>query len=1568
MEATREGKSRCWDIWIVHLRSFLASWEAFYERVGRYVSRNPGKVILLTILFVILCGIGFWRLETEHRTLKLFVPTRSTSEKALKKGKPYFQNMMNSREEEMLLIPKNGNNVLTTACINDAIYISDKLTKIAGFRDLCLPKPQFVRQSRQYSPKENCSFANPFEILKYQVTDMYDMSYRLYNSKSKTSTLMSNGRAPVFNFGYNFAGLNFNRSSKKIIATAKAVRLLYYLKESENEEITKANLKWEKEFISAMKESEKELNCSNLYFAAARSMDDAVFESSTRDIPLISATFGIMIAFTCMVMSKFTNPIRGHSWLAVAGIFSTSLGILAGFGLTIACGVPFISLVGVLPFLVFSIGIDDMFIIVDELDRQPTSYSSENRVAYSLSKIGATITMTTVTDVLAFGISFTSSFPGIRYFCIYASLVITIEFLIQITFFMAFVSIDAKRIKANRTDCCPAFTGPDKNLCKIPDGYSFSTTIMETYAKFILKRPMKVVIMCMALLLLGFGIYGCMHVNNEFNRTTLALKGTYYSKYVTAFEKNFPQTIPVSLQIVQPIDYSHPNVQEQLLKMPSLATQTGHYGSMNVSWFHYFKDFVTKYKIKTNGTNFKKAVNIFLRLPPFRQHNLDVIRDDRKNIIASRILVFTKSSSSATFQKESMVKLREELQLKTDLPLDAISDPFIFFEQYAAVTKEVIRNLIGVAVTIVFVITPFCVHPVIVLFILLGFISLIVELFGIMYIFNISLNAISMINLVMAIGFSVDYSAHIAHAFISSTKTIVHDRVIDALCTVGVSVLLGGISTFLGMLVTGFSDSEIFQIFFRMFLGIVVFGLFNGMVVLPVLLSLFGRFTIEEKSAPDLKYRYYFSLGWNGFKSFLRLLNLLPSRDGNESARQTISVVGISARVPTAKEKEQFWSMLESGKDTISDYPKDREARYKYFEHSYNPNRPISGRNYVTRGSYMEDIDLFDYKFFGISNSEARSMDPQQRMLLQGAFEAIEDAGMKLEDLQRRRTGVYVGIMNLDYSSVVLRDDMMLTIDQFASTGTAFSIAANRLSFALNLMGPSVAIDTACSSSLTALSVACDHLREGRCDVAIVSAANLILCSKKQMTICRANMLAPDGRCKVFDERADGYGRGEAALTVILKRNDVAIYSEDDIYADLVSWGCNNDGQTAAPMTAPSEIGQKTLLHDVLLRANVNPLDVQYVETHGTGTIIGDMVETKTVGEVYGKSRKPDEPLRIGSVKSNINHTESAAGLAGLIKVSLMMKHKKLVPTVNIENHSARLGISDKGMMVQEVTEDWPEHPKGLPRLAAVNSFGYGGSNAHVVVKQPEVQRNNYTNNSSATLEERMRVLVLSARSQSALTCIANKFGGWLKGFDDTTQNQVNICYSLSERRTEHSYRLAVGFTSLQVAAKVLEEIQDSQESAHKAVCFGQINTSVSKIGLLFGGQGSQWKGMAGNLIQDKFILHQLHKVEYLAKKCGHETSIVEYLTVPDSDNVNESEDLITVQLSIFALEYAVGEFLKQKAGLSPKAVGGHSLGDITAACVSGSITLKEAVKIILARAGLQNRCNEKGAMAAIGK
>ena len=404
-----------------------------------------------------------------------------------------------------------------------------------------------------------------------------------------------------------------------------------------------------------------------------------------------------------------------------------------------------------------------------------------------------------------------------------------------------------------------------------------------------------------------------------------------------------------------------------------------------------------------------------------------------------------------------------------------------------------------------------------------------------------------------------------------------------------------------------------------MFVGIILFGLYNGLVLLPVLLSIFSKWL-----STAIKARYLDQ----GRRNVNMQCRTKKGVTVGES-RNTVSILGMSTRFPLAENKTKLWELLVNGIDTVSEYPRNRGTRHHLFESTFNPTKGVPGRHYVLLGSYLEEIDGFDYRFFGISEVEATSMDPQQRMLLQGTYEAIEDAGMTIEEMQQCCTGVYIGIMNLDFSSVNFGPSSQKQTDQFAATGSSMSIAANRISFAFNLSGPSIAFDTACSSSLTALAVACDHLEKGMIDVAIVGAANLILDPVKHSAICKANMLSTDGKCKSFDESADGYGRGEGVVVFILKGTNY-VGNRSETYGEIVSWGINNDGQTSAPMTAPSVIGQRSLMHGALEEGGIDPGDVQYVEMHGTGTYIGDVVETTSVGEVYGQSRSTSDPILIG--------------------------------------------------------------------------------------------------------------------------------------------------------------------------------------------------------------------------------------------------------------------------------------------------------------------------------------------------
>ena len=801
---------RFWISYVVLLRSSLAQIERFFEILGRKVANNPKKTVLIAVILVALSGLGLLRLQKEVRSAKLFVPSRSESELALEAGQRFFKNSLNTRTEEIIFLPKNGSNVLCMYCLREAMQIIQMVQNITGYRDLCKKRPKFLSTTpRLFKKKEVCSMLNPLEILSGRESKAI-VFRKFKRALSSTSILMSNGRAAIYNFKNGLA--DFRLNEKKGFPFASALRVEIYLQQGKNESHLNKLTQWEEAFLKTMKGITDRFQHVSVTHSAERSLDDAINDSSSKDISLISITFAIMITFSCLMLTKFINPVRGHTWLALFGVLSTGMGILAGIGISVLLGAPFISLVGVVPFLVVSIGIDDMFIIVDEFDRQSKSNIPVNRVAFALSKVGATITMTTVTDVIAFLTSATSSFPAIRYFCIYTAMCIAIEFLLQITLFVAFLSFDSWRIFANRNDCCPVVHVPDRTCCKLPNQFSWSQKLLSRYGKALLTKRGKILVCLSTMGLFAFGVYGCLHINNEFSRKTLAPQDSYYSKFLHVFESNFPQTVPVSIQITDKVNYSDHMVRKQISDLASIAYNTGYYLRQNVTWTTFFDEFAHQFNVDTDGKQFKMAIDFFLSMPVYSQHNVDIIRDKKGNIVASRIIVFLKDNAKSEFQKDAMLILRDHLKRYSPLACTAAADPFIYFEQYAIVTKEVINNLVLVSFVISIMLIPFCIHPLVSLFVLLGFFLLVIELFGLMYFWGVSLNAISMISIVMSVGFTVDYSTHIAHSFVTSTADTVNGRIIEALSTVGGSVLMGGISTFLGMSLTGLAKTAIFQV------------------------------------------------------------------------------------------------------------------------------------------------------------------------------------------------------------------------------------------------------------------------------------------------------------------------------------------------------------------------------------------------------------------------------------------------------------------------------------------------------------------------------------------------------------------------------------------------------------------------------------------------------------------------------------------------------------------------------------------------------------------------------------
>ncbi len=419
---------------------------------------------------------------------------------------------------------------------------------------------------------------------------------------------------------------------------------------------------------------------------------------------------------------------------------------------------------------------------------------------------------------------------------------------------------------------------------------------------------------------------------------------------------------------------------------------------------------------------------------------------------------------------------------------------------------------------------------------------------------------------------------------------------------------------------------------------------------------------------------------------------------------EAVAIVGIGCRFPRVAGPDAFWRLLCDGTDAVTRAPPGRRADAAYGDPSG------AGAAGTEWGGFVEEVDRFDAHFFGIAPREAMRMDPQQRILLEVAWEALEDGGQLAGDLARGHTGVFVGIATSDYAH--LQAGGPVAPDRYAGTGSALSIAANRISYALDLRGPSLAVDTACSSSLVALHLACRSLREGECTAALACGVNLILSPATTACFAGAGFLAPDGRCKAFDSRADGYVRGEGAGVVVLKPLSRALADGDPVYAVVLGSAVNQDGRSNG-LTAPSRTAQEEVIAGACRAAGVSPRDVRYVEAHGTGTALGDPIEAAALGAVLA-SDGPREPAAIGSVKTNIGHLEAAAGIAGVIKVALSLHHHALPPTLHFRSPNPRIPFHSLPIRVVQRLEPWPGGD-GV-RVAGVSSFGFGGTNAHVVL------------------------------------------------------------------------------------------------------------------------------------------------------------------------------------------------------------------------------------------------------------
>jgi phthiocerol/phenolphthiocerol synthesis type-I polyketide synthase B len=659
---------------------------------------------------------------------------------------------------------------------------------------------------------------------------------------------------------------------------------------------------------------------------------------------------------------------------------------------------------------------------------------------------------------------------------------------------------------------------------------------------------------------------------------------------------------------------------------------------------------------------------------------------------------------------------------------------------------------------------------------------------------------------------------------------------------------------------------------------------------------------------------------------------------------EPIAIIGLGCRLPgDIHGPEQLWEFLAAGRSAVSTVP---EGRWQAFEDGSQKTSTALAE--TTRfGSFLSDVDAFDADFFAITPREADRIDPQQRLLLEVAVEAFEHAGIPAETLQRSQTGVFVGSCVSEYGYLASRD--LDKIDAWTGTGGALSIIANRLSYFLDLRGPSLTVDTACSSSLVAVHLACQSLRTGQSELAIAAGVNLILSPVVTRSFDAAEAMSPTGACHTFDAAADGFVRGEGCGVAVLKRLSDALRDGDRVLAVIRGSAVNQDGRSNGLM-APNPAAQAAVLRAACADAGLQPSEVDYVEAHGTGTLLGDPIEARALGAVYGRGRQPDMPLLAGAVKTNLGHLEAAAGIAGLIKATLAVQRGTIPANLHFEKPNAHIPFDELRLKVVDEVTAWPD--TGQPRRAGVSSFGFGGTNAHIVLEQaPEMSV------PEVAATPPVSTLVITGKSPERMAEMATALADWMTGVGASVP-LADVAHALNHHRTHHAVFGTVCAADRAGAVTGLRALASGESAT------GVVRPQSGSIGpgtvFVYSGQGSQWTGMGQRLLADE--------PAFAAAVADLEPDFVAQLGFSLHDVIANGEPVegsVRVQSVLVGMQLALTA-LWRHYGVQPDGVIGHSMGEISAAVVAGALTAAEGFAVIARRSALMSQLADKGAVALL--
>ncbi|XXF74926.1 SDR family NAD(P)-dependent oxidoreductase [Myxococcaceae bacterium GXIMD 01537] len=677
----------------------------------------------------------------------------------------------------------------------------------------------------------------------------------------------------------------------------------------------------------------------------------------------------------------------------------------------------------------------------------------------------------------------------------------------------------------------------------------------------------------------------------------------------------------------------------------------------------------------------------------------------------------------------------------------------------------------------------------------------------------------------------------------------------------------------------------------------------------------------------------------------------------SNNVHEPIAIIGIGCRFPGgAKSPGHLWELLTQGRCAIVEVPKERWDHRRY----YDPDADKPGKTYVRSGGFLQEaIDTFDAAFFSISPREAATLDPQQRLLAEVTWESLEDAGLPPDGLAGSQTGVYVGGFMLDSMLTHMGPMNRELIGPHTAVGSTMTVLSNRLSFMFDFRGPSISLDTACSSSLVAVHLACQDLWRGETTLGLAGGVNVMFRPEIFVAMSKGKFLSTDGYSKSFDSRADGYGRGEGAGIVVLKRLSDAVRDNDRIYALIRGTGVNQDGRSES-MTAPSSRAQEALIRRVCASASVNPADIHAFEAHGTGTAVGDPAELGGLGAV--SKRSDGQGPWVGSLKANIGHLEAAAGVAGLIKASLCLTNRQLPPQTNLQQLNPGIPFDSLGVRIPRSIEKLAPR-NGEPLMMGVNSFGYGGTNAHCVLEQaPRTEAPPPAQETRATGTSAPLLLPLSARSPEALRALAKSYADLLSDPDHAPL--ADICFSAATRRSHHEHRLALLATDDVAGLATRLSSFAAGNPAEDGASGRTLQAADARPVFVFTGMGPQWWAMGRELYErDELFRATLDRCDALFQRLSGWSLLAQMLADEKSSNMARTD--IAQPANTF-LQIGLLEMWK-RAGIEPAAVVGHSAGEVASAYAAGRFTLEQAMLVIYERSRVQAKAAGLGKMLAVG-